>query len=159
MDFIAELAEPLFFIIHISLSKHEEEKLRKSDMDPYHEEVFYLDGCDKEQIYDIFNKYGEILLNDGFSQFGVASHSTKDELFVQKYKIPYIYSKNIDKYIYLMNKYNIGKTQNLVTVRNTFSCENYGECRTVTINQKNIDDVVEDLKEIGLYSAKIIEVY
>ena len=156
-DFLIDLSEPLFLVIHLSLKEQEEKKLRLSNKDPFHAEVLYLDGQSKNQIFDIFNLYGEILLNDGMSQFGIASHETGDVMFIQKYKIIDIYSKDINKYLPLMKKYNIEETTNLITAWETFSSESPGKCTIVTIGNKNIYDVVEELKKNGMYSAKIVE--
>jgi hypothetical protein len=113
-DFLISLYEPLFLIIHLPLNAKEEETLRRK-ADSFHSEVLYLDGQTKKQIGGILDQFGELLLNDGMSQFGIASHKTGDELFIQKYKITNIYSKEIKQYIYLMDKYGISKTYNLLT--------------------------------------------
>jgi hypothetical protein len=155
-DFLISLYEPLFLIIHLPLNAKEEETLRRK-ADSFHSEVLYLDGQTKKQIGGILDQFGELLLNDGMSQFGIASHKTGDELFIQKYKITNIYSKEIKQYIYLMDKYGISKTDHLLTAWDTFSQEHPGECSKVTIHKKDMYDVVELLKEQGMYRAKIVD--
>lgn len=155
-NFLINLCEPLFLFIYLTLLEDEEKELLENSSNSFHSEVLYLDGQTKKQICEIMDQYGEILLNDGMSQFGIASHKTKDELFIQKYKIVGIYSKEINKYIHLMDKYGISETNHLITAWDTFSQEHPGECSKVTINKRDIYDVVESLKEHGMYRAKII---
>lgn len=157
LDFISMLTEPLFLVISIQLNELEEKKLRKNQTDPFHDEVLYLDGCSKEDILKIWNDYGEILLKDGMSQFGVASHETGDEMFIKKYKIVDIYSKESEKYVDLLKQYDINETEPLLTVWKTFSRQNPGMCKRVTINNMDVYEVVEELKKIGMYSAKLVE--
>lgn len=134
-----------------------EEKLRGEGQEGIHEEILYLDGYKIVQIDKIFNKYGELLLNDGMSKFAVASHVTQDEIFIEKYKVTYIYSKKLEKYIEMMKRYKIKETKKLVTAWNTFSREHPGRCSRIEINGIDIYDVAEELKKQGMYRAKIIE--
>ena len=156
-DFLDGLTEPVFFIVQIPLNQKEEVIIRKPDEKSNHSEVLYLDGQTKEQITGILDAYGQLLFNDGMSRFGVASHATGDEIFIQKYKIVDIYSKTIDRYVFLLNKYHIEKTLNLITPWDTFSHEHYGECRRIKVNNMDVYDVAEKLKEQSLYRAKIEE--
>lgn len=157
LDFISMLTKPLFLVISIPLNVFEEKKLRKNEADSFHDEVLYLDGCSKADIFKIWNDYGEILLKDGMSQFGVASHVTGDEMFIKKYKIIDIYSKEAEKYINLLRQYGVDKTEPLLTVWKTFSKQNPGMCKRVTINNRDVYEVVEELKKIGMYRAKLVE--
>ncbi len=156
-DFLVNLCEPLLLFIYKPLSEKEEEELCEQGSGPFHSEVLYLHGQTKKQICEIMEQFGEILLNDGMSQFGIASHETGDEIFIQKYKIVSIYSKEIKQYLYLMDQYGISETDHLITAWDTFSQEHPGECSKVTIDEKDIYDVVELLKEKGMYRVKIVD--
>ena len=147
----------MFLFIYKPLTKEEEKELCDEDSNTFHAEVLYLDGQTRSQIYEIIEQFGEVLLNDGMSQFGIASHKTGDEIFIQRYKIAGIYSKEIQRYICLMDKYGISKTDHLITAWDTFSQEYPGECFKVVIDNKDIYDVVELLKNKGMYRAKIVE--
>lgn len=156
-DFIINLCEPLFLFIYNPLLENEEKELRKKNSDSFHSELLYLDGQTKKQICEIIKLYGNLLLNDGLSQFGIASHESGDEIFIKKYKIVDIYSKNIIQYIHLMQKYSIKETNNLITAWDTFSREYPGECSKVIINNQDVYNVVEILKKKGMYRAKIVD--
>lgn len=154
-EFYHNLPEPLFFVLQLPLSIHEERKLK--DSNTFHQEVCYLDGQTKSQIDDIIEKYGQILLEDGMSQFAVASHVNNEEIFIQKYKLTAFYSSSPRRFIPFLQRYSLTETDNLITVWNTFSQETPGECRRVSINGFDVYDVAEQLKKQGLYRAKIIE--
>ncbi|OUP79780.1 hypothetical protein B5F08_03450 [Anaeromassilibacillus sp. An172] len=154
-EFYHSLPEPLFFVLQLPLSIHEERKM--GDSNTFHQEVCYLDGQTKSQIDDIMEKYGQILLEDGMSQFAVASHVNNEEMFIQKYKLTAFYSSFPRRFIPFLQRYGLTETDNLITVWNTFSQETPGECRRVSINGFDVYDVAEQLKKQGLYRAKIIE--
>lgn len=151
-EFYHNLPEPLFFVLQLPLSIHEERKLK--DSNTFHQEVCYLDGQTKSQIDDIIEKYGQILLEDGMSQFAVASHVNNEEIFIQKYKLTAFYSSSPRRFIPFLQRYGLTETDNLITVWNTFSQETPGECRRVSINGFDVYDVAEQLKKQGLYRAK-----
>jgi hypothetical protein len=124
---------------------------------PFKAELLFFDLRTKKHIYEAMDHYGEILLNDGMSKFGIRSHETADEIFIEKYKIVYIYSKNVKQYTGLLDSYGIIETNDLITAWNTFSSDYPGECSRVAINNIDIYDVVEMLKETVIYHSQIIE--
>lgn len=154
-EFYHSLPEPLFFVLQLPLLMHEERKM--GDSNTFHQEVCYLDGQTKSQIDDIMEKYGQILLEDGMSQFAVASHVNNEEMFIQKYKLTAFYSSFPRRFIPFLKRYGLTETDNLITVWNTFSQETPGECRRVSTNGFDVYDVAEQLKKQGMYRAKIIE--
>ena len=143
-EFYHSLPEPLFFVLQLPLFMHEERKM--GDRNTFHQEVCYLDGQTKSQIDDINEKYGQILLEDGMSQFAVASHVNNEEIFIQKYKLTAFYSSSPRRFIPFLQRYGLTETDNLITVWNTFSQETPGECRRVSINGFDVYDVAEQLK-------------
>ena len=155
-EFYASIEEPMFLAIHCPLVQSEEEKI-KSVSKNMHDEVLYLDGCTRLQIENIFQTYGNLLLNDGMSQFAIASHKTGDEIFIRKYKLVDFLGENRLNFIPLLEKYGIVETKNLKTAWDTFTHDTPGECTRIYIDGKDIYDVVSELKEKGLYSAKIVE--
>jgi hypothetical protein len=154
-EFYRGLDDPVFLAIHIPLNQHEEKRFRGAAKEHFHDEVLYLDGCSVGQIDLIMQAYGEILFCDGMSKFAVASHVSKDEIFIEKYKLVYIMSENSDKYIPLLNKYGIIEKETLDTVWKTFLPEYPGECRRIRIKGKDIYYVVKKLREQGMYTGKI----
>ena len=160
-DFLTRLMEPLFFVLQLPLTRQEEEALGAKTgqrlANASHERVCYLDGQSKEQIRAILRQYGELLLNDGISQFGVASHAIYDEMFIMKYKLVDIYSDNPSKYIDLMEHYELAPTDKLLTAWDTFSRETPGQTRRIEMDGITVYEVYDALVNLGLYEAKIID--
>lgn len=154
-EFYQSLPEPLFFVLQLPLSIQEERQLGYDKI--LHQEVCYLDGQTRNQIDSILNSYGEILLEDGISQFAIASHVNHEEIFIQKYKLTDLYSLSPRHFIPLLQRYGITETDHLSTVWDTFSQETPGECRRISMKGLDVYDIAERLKEQGMYRAKIIE--
>lgn len=155
-EFYQALPEPLFLVLQLPLAFDQERKIGPEGC--LHQEVLYLDGQTRPQIDDIMRAFGPVLLGDGSSQFGIASHQSREEVFIQKYKLTDFYSAAPRKFIPLLEKYGLSQTQDLITVWDTFSPETPGECRLIAIDGLDVYAVAEELKKMGLYRAKIIEV-
>ena len=156
VDFLTNLSEPLYFILQKPTNeKHTPNTIIKG---PFQSELLFYDLPTRTQICDVLDQYGEILLNDGMSQFGVRSLESGDEIFIAKYKIGLIFSDNVQKYSFLLNKYGILKTNNLITAWDTFSPDYPGQCSRVVIDNKDIYKVAEELKEISpRFESKIFD--
>jgi hypothetical protein len=142
-------------VMQLPLSIDEENKMGFKEI--LHQEVLYLDGQTQSQIDTIMTSYGQLLLSDGLSQFAIASHKSHEEIFIQKYKVVSIYSEMPEKYAVLLTKYGLHKTDHLITAWNTFSQDYPGECRRICIEGLDAYNVVDILKDQGMYRAKIIE--
>jgi hypothetical protein len=155
-DFISNLWEPLFLIVQRPLK--EKYKPNSFTKGPFEAELFYFDLRTKAKIAEVMNQFGEILLNDGMSAFGIRSHETGDEIFIAKYKIAFIFSKSIKQYFSLLKEYGISETNDLITAWDTISREHPAKRSRVVIDNKDIYDVVEALKDISpIYKSEIID--
>lgn len=155
MEFYRNLPKLLFFVLQLPLTIQEE---RRDGTDTtLHQEVCYLDGQAREQIYAILNSYGEILLPDGLSQFAIASHTSHEEIFIQRYKLMDLYSATPRRFVPLLQRYGVTETDHLLTVWDTFSPETPGQCRLISIEEQDVYKIAEQLKKKGMYRAKIIE--
>ncbi len=156
LDFVSNLSEPLFFIIQKPLK--EKYKPNSFTKGPFKAELLYFDLPTKTQILEVLDLYGEIILNDGMSQFGIQSHDTGDEIFFAKYKIAFIFSKDVEKHSFLLNKYGIRKTSHLITAWDVVSPDSPGKRSKVIVDNKDIIDVAEELKEVSLkYKSQIVD--
>ncbi len=154
-DFYHKLAEPLFLVLEIPLSQTEEEEMCGGE--GLHFKVMYLDRLKCSEVEDILREYGDILLDDGMSQFAIASHRTKDEIYVQRYQVVTIYSQNPEQYAPFLERYGLSRCKELLTAWSTFSDEHYGECSLVKYRGKTSYDVAEELEKRGLYMAKVVD--
>lgn len=150
------LTAPLFFFIELPCEEEEEKNLTKID-DCFHKNVYYLDNCTTNVILAIIKRYGDLLLNDGLVQFGFASHDDEDEISVGKYKIISIYSKNIKKYSAILENNDIHRENKIKTVWDNFSKTSPGAVTTVEVDGETIYDIVENLKEVGMYFSHSAE--
>ena len=96
-EFYQSLPEPLFFVLQLPLSIQEERQLGYDKI--LHQEVCYLDGQTRNQIDSILNSYGEILLEDGISQFAIATHGNQEEIIIHKHKSTDVYSLSPQQFV------------------------------------------------------------
>jgi len=149
-----EVTEPAFFLMEVGTHEDVEKELRKNDSDPFHKDVYYLDGINREKGCAVFTKYEDLLVNDGMVMFGFGAHEGKDEVFVGAYKIIEIYADNPDKYLAALTELGIGKEDRVKTVWQTFSQTSPGRRNALRGRDKTIWDMVEELKPEGLYLAE-----
>ena len=122
-----------------------------------HMDVYYLDDITDEYIIYLLDKFGDILINDGLSHFGVLSQSGRE---IGKYKYNVIKAYTRDDLLPLINVFNsldIPETDNLITAWDYFSQDNPGESERYEKDGKSIYDVVEILKEVGMYKYEQYE--
>lgn len=122
-----------------------------------HMDVYYLDNITDEYIIYLLDKFGDILINDGLSHFGVLSQSGRE---IGKYKYNVIKAYTRDDLLPLINVFNsldIPETDNLITAWDYFSQDNPGESERYEKDGKSIYDVVEILKEVGMYKYEQYE--
>ena len=156
LDLLPLVATPGFFVLEFPSHRDTEKLLRKDEDDPFHKDVYYLDGQGIDGFKQLWFSARELLLDDGIVTFGFGSHPNctegqTDEIFVGKYKIFKIYSNNPDKFLQALNKLDIPQVEKLKTVWDNFSKENPGRAERIDINGNDIYDLAESLKEQGLY--------
>lgn len=149
--FCAELDEPCFFIIEVPANLEEEQQLRGEGAGPLHCDVYYCDGLSRQSLFELLDKYGELLVNDGMVCFGVASHTTNDELYIGNYKIAKIITSDKEYYQYFMSKMHIPFEESIKTVYDNFSQNKPGKAKIIISGGRSIYDMVEELKESGFY--------
>ena len=153
-NFCITLTEPGFLILEIPTDESEEQLLRLKKTDPFHCDVYYCDGLSKQTLLEIIEKHGELLINDGMACFGFSSHVSHDELYIGRYKIATIFTSDVNKYKEFIGEMKIPFEEEIKTVWENFSHDTPGTTSTITVNDKNIYDLTEDLKDYGLYFAE-----
>jgi len=145
---------PGFLFLEHGTHRDIEDELRKNGTDSLHKDIFYLGGLQYDGFLNLYEKYKDLLVNDGMIRFGFSSQSEHDEVFVSKYKIFTIFADDPHKYTAELERLGICKNDNLKTVWENFTSEAPGECHLIRIDDRNIYDMVEELKELGLYFAE-----
>ncbi len=152
--------DPLFLFIEAASNLKDERVLKKptdTDMgliEETHNDVYYLDGLSAKAIRKVLEPFCEILIHDGMTVFGVGSNKTGDEIGKYRYNIMRLYSsERLQQYNKIFEKENIIQKSTLITAWNIIDKNNPGYSTIYKANGRDIYDVIEALKSIGLYKA------
>jgi hypothetical protein len=159
-DLVELVPDPGFLVLESPCNEVREHELRKNESDPFHRDVYYLDGLERYQFFQIFDEYSELLVHDGFVHFGFGSHNTKqrDEVFVGSYKIASVFTDDPTPYEAVLGNYEIPRVSKLTTAWDTFSEENPGVRDRWRQGEIDIYSMIESLmRERGLHHAKTIK--
>jgi len=152
--FIVIHDEPLFFILELPVSIDREKVIAKSIIKESHKDVYYIDGCSREECLALLIRYGDLLVNDGLSKFGFGGHKSHDEIMLDSYNVVTIYSKELSKFNDFFEPHNIQFVEELVTAWKTFSKTSPGISEIYECNGKTVYDLPEELAEWGIYLAE-----
>lgn len=152
--FIAIHDEPLFFILELPVSIDREKVIAKNIIKESHKDVYYIDGCSREECLALLIRYGDLLVNDGLSKFGFGGHKSHDEIMLDSYNVVTIYSKELLKFNDFFESHNIQFVEELVTAWKTFSKTSPGISEIYECNGKTVYDLPEELAEWGIYLAE-----
>ena len=152
--FIAIHDEPLFFILELPVSIDREKVIAKNIIKESHKDVYYIDGCSREECLVLLIRYGDLLVNDGLSKFGFGGHKSHDEIMLDSYNVVTIYSKELSKFNDFFEPHNIQFVEELVTAWKTFSKTSPGISEIYECNGKTVYDLPEELAEWGIYLAE-----
>ena len=145
---------PAFLVLEHGTNAKIEESLRECDTDPFHKNIYYLDGLETESFFQLYEQYKDLLINDGFINYGYGSHICMDEVFVGPYKIFTIYTNEIEKYIDALSELSIPRVEVLKTVWDNFSNDMPGSRMSVKYNEIDTYNMIEELNKSGLYLAE-----
>ena len=152
--FIVIHDEPLFFILELPVSIDREKVIAKNIIKESHKDVYYIDGCSREECLVLLIRYGDLLVNDGLSKFGFGGHKSHDEIMLDSYNVVTIYSKELSKFNDFFEPHNIQFVEELVTAWKTFSKTSPGISEIYESNGKTVYDLPEELAEWGIYLAE-----
>jgi hypothetical protein len=141
-----------FLIIEIPTHQKHEQDLRKNGSDPFHKDIYYLDGIEFSEFKQLYEQYMELFIHDGLINFGFGNNT--DEVFIGDYKIMYIHTNDINKFEDILKKFNYKKEDNIKVVMNNFTPQTPGRVNMLTHNNIDIYQMIEQLKSKGLYMAK-----
>ena len=152
--FIVIHDEPLFFILELPVSIDREKVIAKNIIKESHKDVYYIDGCSREECLALLIRYGDLLVNDGLSKFGFGGHKSHDEIMLDSYNVVTIYSKELSKFNDFFEPHNIQFVEELVTAWKTFSKTSPGISEIYESNGKTVYDLPTELAEWGIYLAE-----
>lgn len=152
--FIVMHDEPQFFILELPANLADETEVAPGVVRGLHKDIYYIDGCSREEALAIMGRVGNLLFNDGMSAFGYGGHESGDEIMFGKYNVLTIYSQNIEKYTDFFETHEIDKTDNLITAWDTFSQEYPGTSERYELDGKTVYDIPTQFEEWGMYLAE-----
>lgn len=153
-DFVLLHNEYCYIIIEIPTNVKEETVLTDEGSQSFHKDVYYLDGLTPDRAVEFLRVFGEWFVHDGMSSFGIGLHSGGNEIVLGKYNVVTVYTKNPQKYIDFFELHNIHEVFDLKTAWNYFTHDTPGDSFLYEYKGKNVYDMVEYLKQYGLYFAE-----
>ena len=150
----SEVNEPAFLLLETGTHRDEEQELRKKETDPFHKDVYYLDGMKWGDARSMAESYSELFIHDGGINYGFGSHEGHDEVFVGPYKIFSIYADEPAKYHAALQELGISQDECVKTVWDNFTQDSPGRRIVLPDAKPTIWDMIEELKEKGLYLAE-----
>lgn len=152
--FLSMYEEPAFFILELPTNANDEESGADGEINQLYKDVYYIDGLSAQDALALLKREGELLINDGISQFGFGGHETGDEIMVCSYNVVIIFSGNIGKYKGFFEAHGINETKELITAWDTFSRENPGSCRVYAVEGRDVYSIPDLYKDKGMYLAE-----
>lgn len=153
-SFIRLHNELCFVILEVPTNAKVEAALRGDHTSPMHIDVYYLDGLTPDSAVSFLNAYSEWLVHDGLSSFGIGIHSGANEIMAGKYNVVSIYTHQKQKYRSLFAAHDIPEVAELKTAWDFFTRETPGDSFSYQHKGHDIYDIVEHLKQYGLYFAE-----
>ena len=121
---------------------------------PLHKDVYYIDGLTPARAVEFLNVFGEWLIHDCLSSFGIGIHSGANEIVTGKYNVVTVYTRDKQKYDGFFETLGIRQASDLKTAWDYFNSDAPGDSFLYTYTGKNIYDLIEHLKPYGLYFAE-----
>ena len=145
-----------FMVLELPLILRPEERPWPYVLDTKRHQVYYLNDLDQETINHILFQYGDILIQDGVSSFGFVALKSGDEMFKRPFNEITLYTEhNYDDFLKAHDLDNVGS---LSVAESFFDSNTQGLQEKVKMHDIIIDDVVAELKKIGLYFSQNMEI-
>lgn len=152
--FLSMHIQPLFFILELPATMQQEGRLRKTDRDPMHKDVYYIDGLAQSQALALLDQAGPLLIPDGISQFGFGCHDGAAELMKESYNILRLWYRQPEPYVDFFRIHSIPQAERCLTAWDTFTRQTPGRCFRVEMEGKTVFDLPEELADWGIYLAE-----
>lgn len=141
-----------FIFIEVPCNLDEEKEY--GDDKNLHIKVYYLDNIWADEALKLLELFEEILVNDGFVNFGVGNH--EGEIGKYRYNTIGLYTENENLIEHIFDMNGIRENKTLITPEELINENNPGEItRYEDAKGRTIYDVIETLTEVGLYLDEI----
>ena len=154
--------EPLYLFIEVPCKAPEEQRPKKGlrkivSGKELPRDVYYLDDLYQEQMLMLLQSgVGELLIHDGLTHFGFGSLESQTELGKYKYNvlIGYAQKEPVDQLCAIFDAFDMPRSPAITTAWDLFSKNSPGDSYRYEFNGKNVYDLIEEMKELGLYKAE-----
>lgn len=155
---VKSIKKPYFFI-EVPCTEAQETELSKKGDKGLHMQLYNL-----EVTYDvadaILKRYGDLLINDGVTNFGFCSLKTETEIYVMPFQNIMLYNKsNVNVFENILKEEHIVKDtpENHITIDSLLSKNNPADRTLVELDGETVFDMIENLKDAGLTLCDIIK--
>jgi len=118
-------------------------------------ETYYIDGMSTERVRVLLAQYGELLINDGISRFGLGGNLSNDQLIVDKYNVLNLFAQELEPVQRIFEKHGLKQVENLLTAWDTFTEEEPGVCTRYTQEDVDVFALPALLNSWGIYLLNI----
>ena len=147
-----KLIKKPYFFIEVPCTDAQEAELSKHGDSGTHMQIYNLEVT--HDVADaILKRYGDLLINDGLTNFGFCSLETETEIYVMPFQNIMIYNKNdTSSFEKLLKESNIPKLkpEEFITIDSLLSNSNPADRVLVELNGETVFDVIENLTGVGL---------
>ena len=154
-----KLIKKPYFFLEVPCTDAQEAELAKAGKSGLHMQLYNLEVT-HDVAYAILKRYGDLLINDGVTNFGFCSLETETEIYVKPFQSIMFYSENgISSFEDILKQENIPecKKDQYVSLDSLISEDNPSDRVLVELNGETVFDMIENLKEVGLTLCDVIE--
>lgn len=141
-----------YFFLEIPCTEAQEAELSKKGDIGLHMQLYNLEVT-TEVAEAIIERYGDLLINDGVTNFGFCSLETETEIYVMPFQNIMFYNENnIQVFENILREESISENSidNHITIDGLLSENNPADRILVELDGETVFDVIENLKEVGL---------
>ena len=145
-----KLVKKPYFFIEVPCTDAQEAELKEESGS--HMQLYNLEVT-QEVANAILKRYGDLLINDGVTNFGFGSLETETEIYAMPFQTIMLYNKNdTSGFEKILKQDNITelKPNEFITIDSLLSKNNPADRVMVELNGETVFDVIENLKEVGL---------
>ena len=133
----------------------DESPLPEGTIETFHVDVYYLDGISENDAIHLLDLFGPLLIHDGMVRFGFASERGNE---LGKYKFGEIYAFSHSGDLRTLRKvFETAELKEIPDLKGPWdliSRETPGRSWAITLEDRKVSDVIEALKQVGLYFAE-----
>lgn len=148
-----------YFFLEVPCTETQEAELSKKGDSGLHMQLYNLEVT-TDVAEAIIERYGDLLINDGVTNFGFCSLETETEIYVMPFQNIMFYNENdVQVFENILREENISENSidNHITIDSLLSENNPADRILVELDGETVFDVIENLKEVGLTLCDIIK--